>query len=444
MATPNLKIVELLVSDLTSRARNPRTHSRKQIRKIADSISKFGFVSPVLIEADGTVIAGHGRLEAAKVLGLGQVPTVTLSHLSAPEIRAYVIADNKLASLSDWDNELLALELVELEEVCPNLDLTVTGFEIPELDRLRDADGSIRDQRDEQPLPDINRAGAAVTRIGDLWEIGPHRLLCGDALDITSYRALMANELADAVITDPPYNVPVFGHVSMTAEHDEFVMASGEMSVETFRRFLSTTCRNLSRVSRSGSLHFIFMDWRSIDVLLAAGSEAYDGLLNIIVWVKKNGGMGSLYRSRHELVALFRNGQRPYKNNVQLGSNGRYRTNVWEYAGANDCGPQGCPDRGMHPTIKNLEMIADAIRDVTDPGDIVLDAFGGSGTTLLAAARCGRRCRMLELDSHYCDLIIQRACGEGFEARLTGAGESFEETKVRRADHTDQATGEAE
>jgi DNA modification methylase len=242
----------------------------------------------------------------------------------------------------------------------------------------------------------------------------------------------MVNRLADVVITDPPYNVPISGHVSTGTRHEEFLMASGEMSAQEFHRFLSRTCLNLSRVSRSGSLHFIFMDWRSIDALLSAGAEVYDSLVNIIVWVKRNGGMGSLYRSRHELVALFKSGKRPHKNNVQLGANGRYRTNVWEFPGANDGGSQIGPDGDPHPTIKNLEMITEAIRDVTDPNDIVLDAFGGSGTTLIAAARCGRVCRMLELDPHYCDLIVERALAEGLDARLAGPGFSFAQARTAR------------
>lgn len=396
MTIINSNLVSRPLAALKGRPRNPRTHGKKQIRQIADSIRKFGFVTPVLIDPELVVIAGHGRLEAAKLLGLEEVPTLMLDHLSPEEIRAYVIADNKLASLAGWDKELLALEIAELSDIA-ELDLTITGFEVHDLDLLRDAAGS-KGARAEAPFRDLDRTEPAVTRRGDLWHIGPHRLACADALEQSSYDVLMGNELADVVVTDPPYNVPILGHVSVSPRqlHREFVMASGEMTREQFARFLSKMCVNLARASRQGSLHFIFMDWRSIGDLLSAGEEAYDQLLNVIVWVKRNAGMGALYRSRHELVALFKHGHRPHKNNVALGSNGRYRTNVWEYAGANAGARGQAAQLTAHPTVKNLEMIADALRDVSDPGDIVLDAFAGSGTTLVAAERCRRRARLIE------------------------------------------------
>lgn len=434
MSITNSQLILRPVTALQGRARNPRTHRRKQVRQIADSIRKFGFVTPILIDPALVVIAGHGRLEAAKMLGMSDVPTLMLEHLSADEIRAYVIADNQLASLAGWDKELLALEIAELSEI-EDLDLTVTGFEVHDLNLLRDAAGS-KPTRAEEPLPNLNRTDPAVSRLGDVWHIGSHRLACGNALERASYTSLMGEELADVVMTDPPYNVPIAGHVSVgpVSKHREFVMASGEMTREQFRRFLSTMCINLARASRPGSLHFIFMDWRSIGDLLAAGEETYDQLLNIIVWAKKRAGMGALYRSHHELVALFKHGKRPHKNNVALGANGRHRTNVWEYDGSGS-GPRGkAAELTAHPTVKNLEMIADAIRDVSDPGDIVLDAFGGSGTTLIAAERCRRKARLLELDEHYCDLIIRRAQSEGLEARLGSGGPGFPEIAAERSE----------
>lgn len=434
MSDIRTQIVIRKITELKARVRNPRTHGKKQIRKIADSIKRFGFVTPILTDPASTVIAGHGRLEAAKLLGLTEVPALTLAHLSEAEIRAYVIADNQLASLAGWDRELLSLEIAELSEIEPDLDLTVTGFEVFDLDLLRDVAGSKR-RPASAPLPALE-PGPAVTRLGDLWQVGTHRLLCGDALDPASFDHLLGGERADLVVTDPPYNVKISGHVcgNGAIQHREFAMASGEMKAGQFQRFLSQICVNLARHSRSGSLHFIFMDWRSIGALLAAGEAAYDELLNIIVWVKKNGGMGALYRSRHEMVALFKYGKRAHKNNVALGANGRYRTNVWEYAGANGAGRGGKSDLAMHPTVKNLEMIIEAIRDVSDAGDIVLDPFGGSGTTLIAAERCGRKSRLIELDAHYCDLILRRAAAEGLDVCLVPDGRGYADIMADRRD----------
>lgn len=425
------EIRHVSVSELRPRPNNARTHTAKQIRKIADSIRKFGFITPLIIDEDGCIVAGHGRLEAARLAGVDRVPAITLSHLSPEELRAYVIADNKLATLAGWDRELLSIEIAELMEAAPELDLTVTGFEFEELELLQDA----APEEEAEPPLSAPPAGEAVTRTGDLWQIGGHRLLCGDALKAESYAALLESERADMAIVDPPYNVPISGHVCGlgAVKHREFEQASGEMSQEQFRRFLSDACANLARFSRPGSLHFIFMDWRSITDLIFAGEGVYGELLNLIVWVKQNGGMGSLYRSRHELVALFRNGRRPHVNRVELGSNGRYRTNVWEYPGANSFGSEGRDGLALHPTVKNSRMIADAIKDVTDRGDIVLDPFAGAGTTLFAAEKCGRLARLIELDPLYCDLIIGRAQAAGLEPVLQSTGETLAAVTLRRS-----------
>lgn len=429
------QVVDLPIGSLKPRSRNARTHSRKQIRKIADSITRFGFVTPVLIDGQRSIIAGHGRVEAAKLSGLALVPTLTVDHLSPAEVRAYVIADNKLASLAGWDRELLAIEVAELVQVAPEIDLTVTGFELEEIQLLQDVAGSKKTAEAEAPLPELERSSPAVTELRDLWLIGPHRLLCADALDRASYAALLGRERADLVIADPPYNVPIQGHVSGlgSTRHREFAMASGEMSRAEFQRFLVTICGHLARFSQSGSLHYIFMDWRSIGDLLSAGEAHYEALLNVIVWVKPNGGMGALYRSRHEMVALFKRGRRQHKNNVELGANGRYRTNVWEYAGANSFGPERDQNLATHPTVKNLDMITEAIRDASNPEDIVLDPFGGSGTTLIAAEHARRKARLIELDPHYCDLIARRAVDAGLQVALAQTGEPFDQTARSRA-----------
>lgn len=439
MTQPNLKIMHQPISALKTRANNPRTHSKKQIRQIADSIQEFGFVSPILVDPKNIVIAGHGRLQAAKLFELERVPTVCLGHLSEAQIRAYVIADNKLAALAGWDKELLALEITELIELEEDLDLTVTGFEIEDLHLMSDTAGSAQTSLD-QPLPDIDRKNPPICRLGDLWQCGDHLLYCGDALAPLSYEKLLGESRADMVITDPPYNVPIKGHVSGlgTNKHDEFVMASSEMSRPEFLRFLSCICRQLTRFSKSGSLHYVFMDWRSIADLIAAGEEHFSELMNIIVWAKSNGGMGALYRSQHELVALFKNGKRSHKNNIALGANGRYRTNVWNYPGMTSFGNDRGQELALHPTVKNLDMITDAIRDVTDKRDIVLDPFGGSGTTLIAAEQSGRRARLVELDSHYCDCILHRAKSAGLSSILLPNETEFEVVQRERTSRSSQ------
>jgi len=426
----DLRVVMRPIESVLAAVRNPRTHSKKQIRKIADSIRQFGFVTPILIGPDGRIVAGHGRAEAAKLLGLTEVPTLQLN-LSPTELRAYAIADNEIAAQAGWDRQLLAIELAEIELLMPELDLTITGFELEDIRILRDVAGSKESSPDpaEEPLP----TGPPVTLSGDLWQIGHSRLLCGDALSSESYKALLADEVADLVITDPPFNVKIAGHVTSQTAHREFAMASGELSRAQFQRFLDEMCRLLVGHSRSGSLHYIFMDWRSIADLIASGEAHFNELLNVIVWMKSHGaGMGSFYRSHHELVALFRNGRRRHINNVELGANGRNRTNVWKYPGASGAGPDRALSK-LHPTVKNCEMIEEAIRDASDAGNIVLDPFGGSGTTLIAAQRTGRRARLIELDPIYCDVCVRRALGEGLAVSHADTGASFDEVRAERS-----------
>lgn len=338
----HLKIVYLPVSALTPRATNPRTHSKKQIAQIAQSIRHFGFTNPALVDERNGIIAGHGRVEAAKLIGLAAVPTVCLRDMSEAEIRAYVIADNKLAENAGWDRALLALEFQYLSELEIDFDLSLTGFELPEIDFALDelrigADGDAPDPADSVPEP---ADGTPVTRAGDVWHIGPHRLICGDSLKRETYVQLLGEERAQMVFTDPPYNVPITGHVcgSGAVQHREFAMASGEMSATEFTSFLTAAFRHLAAFSTDGSIHYQCMDWRHMGEILRAGEAAYSELKNVCVWSKTNGGMGSLYRSQHELVFVFKAGKEPHVNNVELGRHGRYRTNVWSYAGVNSFG----------------------------------------------------------------------------------------------------------
>ncbi|MDX2035339.1 MAG: DNA methyltransferase [Isosphaeraceae bacterium] len=431
----NLKIESRPISSLTPRRGNPRTHSEKQIRQIARSIETFGFTNPILIDKDGNVIAGHGRLRAAKQLGLETVPTLQLEHLSEAQVRAYVIADNRLAELAGWDRDLLAIELQGLTEMELDFDLEVIGFETAEIDLAigGSSEGIESDPADETSGIDPN--APTISRPGDLWQIGPHRLLCADALDAASYARLLGDQKASLVFVDPPYNVPIEGHVSGKgrARHAEFAMASGEMSEAEFTGFLEKALGLHAAHSVDGALHFVCMDWRHSAELLAASRSVYRECKNVCVWVKTNAGMGSLYRSQHELVYVFKVGTAPHVNNVELGRHGRTRSNVWRYAGVNSFGSGRDAALAMHPTVKPVRLVADAILDCSRRGDLVLDGFAGSGTTLLAADRTGRIGYGLELEPRYVDAAIRRMSEHaGLEALLVETGQPFDVVAQQR------------
>lgn len=415
--------------------RNARRHSKRQVDQIARAILRFGFTNPVLVDDAMMIIAGHGRVAAAKQLGLEQIPILRLSHLSDADKRAYILADNRLAEKAGWDKEVLAIELQSLVEL--DFDVELTGFEIAEVDTIiggandSNPEGSNAPE-DEAPAP----PASAVTRPGDVWLLGRHRLLCGDALSEASYAELMGGELADLVFTDPPYNVPIDGFAGGKgkAERREFAMASGEMNEEEFTRFLTGALSHSASVLRDGAIAFVCMDWRHIGEILSAGREAFGELKNLCVWTKSNGGMGSLYRSQHELVFVFKRGGAAHTNNVELGRFGRNRTNVWAYTGVNAFGSGRDAELAMHPTVKPVALIEDAIKDVTKRGAIVLDPFGGSGSTLIAAEKCGRSGRLVEIDPTYCDVIVNRfEAFTGKAALLAETTEAFEEVGARRS-----------
>ena len=427
---------------LNPNPRNSRTHSAKQIQQIARSIQSYGFNNPILVDAEGTVVAGHGRLEAAMKLGMAKVPTICLDHLSDAQRRAYIIADNRLAELAGWDEEILRIEFQELITMDLGFDVTDLGFEMAEIDSIL-GEVELGEMEDECRLSSAEEV-VPVSRAGDLWQLGDHLLFCGDALDEDSYRILLGGAQAQMVFTDPPYNVRVDGHVSGLgkAKHREFVQASGEMSRAGFVEFLETACASMAKASTNGSIHFICMDWRHIAELVEAGTQAYSELKNICVWVKNNGGMGSLYRSQHELVAVFKSGNSPHRNNVQLGKHGRYRTNIWEYDGMNSF-QSGRDDKlAMHPTVKPTALVADAILDCSNRKDIVLDPFAGSGTTILAAERTGRLARCIELDPQYVDVALHRFWTlTGERARNLWTGKYY--GPQRSQPHTDQKSSTA-
>ena len=431
---------------------NARTHSKKQIQQIAKSIERFGFTNPVLISDQNEIIAGHGRVMAAQGLNLSEVPVLRLSHLNEDEKRAYILADNKLAENAGWDEELLAIELQGLLDI--DFDLEITGFETGEIDFILDGGtGSETVAADEKLdlIPDLTDE-PAVTVAGDLWELGSHKLLCGDATKTKDIETLCSNKTGvlspvAMLFTDPPYNVPIEGHVSGLGRHKhrEFVEASGEMSKEEFTQFLTQSLGNASMVLNNGAIAYVCMDWRHMRELMDAGEHVFDELKNVCVWNKTNAGMGSFYRSKHELVFVFKKGKAQHINNFGLGDKGRYRTNVWDYAGINSFGKNRDEELAIHPTVKPVNLIADAIRDCSKRGDIILDIFGGSGSTLIAAEQSGRSARLLELDRLYCDAIIKRwqtltgknaiysgNASDGNSLSHSQPAETFEQIKLQR------------
>jgi DNA modification methylase len=400
------QLEERAVALLNPHKRNPRTHTPRQLKQIEASIREFGFLNPVLIDEGNSIIAGHGRVAAAKEIGLATVPVLCVAGMSEAEKRAYIIADNRLAELAGWDDELLRLELGSILELEPDFDIELTGFAGGELEALLEA--ALKSEGAAEEVPEVRET--TVSEFGQLWHLGKHRLICGDARDAEIYARLLGAERAQLVITDPPYNVPVNGHVSGlgSVRHEEFQMASGEMTEAEFSAFLKAVLQNLADFSAPGSIHFVCMDWRHMREVLDAGHEVYDELKNLIVWNKDNGGMGTFYRSKHELIFAFKKGGGAHINNFELGQHGRYRTNVWDYAGVNSLKADRAEELAMHPTVKPVAMIVDAIRDCSKRNGIVLDAFSGSGTTIIAAEETGRRGFAVEIDPRYVDVAIRR------------------------------------
>src|SRR5262245_3954706 len=429
-----MKIDHTPVCELQPYPSNARKHSRKQVRQIANSIKKFGFCNPVLIDDNKQIIAGHGRVEAAKLLGIETVPTCRLSHLSGTDKRAYVLADNRLAERAGWDKELLAIELQGLIEL--DVDIELTGFETAEVDVIleeaREAMGAESGPEDEVPEPD---PGPAVAQTGDLWLLGTHRLLCGDSREQAAYDHLLEGAKAEFVFTDPPYNVVIDGNVCGLGRfrHREFAMGSGEMSEAEFTAFLQAIFGRLAENTIDGSIHQICIDWRHIWEMLGAGRAVYSELKNVCVWNKTNAGMGSFYRSKHELVFVWKSGAAAHTNNFELGQHGRHRTNVWDYAGVNTMRPGRLEELAMHPTVKPVALVADAIKDCSRRGGLVLDPFCGSGTILIAAERTGRKAQALEIDPTYVDVAVRRwQAYAGKPAVLSSSGETFETIEERR------------
>ncbi len=385
--------------------RNARQHSNKQIEQLAEAIKRFGFTAPALIDEANMILAGHARVSAAKLLKMRAVPCRRLLNLSNVLKRAYVLADNKIALNATFDEAILAGELEDL--LADGFDVSLTGFSLPEIDTFIEG---LAPEEPGAPEDDIVPESApACCKPGDLFQLGPHRLICGNALDPAVVKTLMGGEVAQMVFTDPPWNLPAESLGGKgKIKHRDFAMAFGEMSRARFTEFLRTSFTRLAEVSVDGSIHFICIDWRHLREMLDAGEAVYAQLKQLVVWAKDNGGMGSFYRGRHELIFAWRHGSAPHTNNFKLGQHGRYRTNVWQYKGVNSFRAGRMEELARHPTAKPVQMIADAIKDVSSRGAIVLDLFGGSGSTLIAAHKTGRRGYLCEIDPTYCDRIIAR------------------------------------
>jgi DNA modification methylase len=423
--------VELVpIADLVPDPRNARLHPERHIKQLARSVEAFGFNCPVLVDRGNRVIAGHGRLLAVKHLSWQEVPVIRLEHLTPEQIRAFAIADNRLTDVSSWDEKLLAEQLKELSEADLDFDLEAIGFEMPEIDLRIQSLGDMSDEPDESPGSGVDD-GPAVSVLGDVWQLGRHRIACGSALDLAAYETLLETSRAAMVFTDPPYNVPITGHVSGNGgiQHREFAMASGEMSQADFTDFLGQSLAAMKRILVPGALLYVCMDWRHLRELSSAGDAQQLELKNLAVWDKGCGGMGSLYRSQHELVFVFKAGTTGHTNNVQLGRFGRNRSNIWSYPGVNSFARQTGEGNllALHPTVKPLALVADAILDASERGDIVLDPFLGSGTTVIAAEKTGRVGVGIELDPRYVDTGVRRwQRMTGHQAIHAATGQAFD------------------
>ena len=430
---PKLQIEEISISSLKWNARSPRVHPEKQLEMLARNIDTFGFLIPCLISDQNRLLCGNARVLSAMRLGMETVPAVRVSHLSDNDQRAFILADAKLSEHARWHPEILQEEIQFFTNLNIDFDFSVIGFETAEVDFILER---TEEQIEDDPTESLRPQ--AISRSGDIWRAGEHRVCCGDALSERSYDAVLGRSRAGLVVTDPPYNVRINGHVGGSGEiqHREFAIASGEMTPDQFDSFLTVSLGHLAAHSGDGSLQYIFMDWRHCPEILAAGQAAYSELKNICVWRKANAGMGSLYRSQHEFVFVFKNGTAAHVNNINLGAHGRNRSNVWDYAGINGFGRHRDELLAMHPTVKPVAMLADIIKDASHRGDVVLDAFGGSGSTLLAAERTGRRAAIIEIDPLYVDGTIRRwQALTGGTARCEATGETFAErdTSVRSA-----------
>jgi hypothetical protein len=428
------KIEVVSIDRLKPNPRNAKKHPERQIALLVENYEQFGVTQPIVVDENDTIICGHARFEAARRAKLPHLPVVRLSGLSKAQKRALAIADNKLGELGEWDLDILSQELSFLFD--PNTELSfdprAIGFETVEVDQILQGQDEPERADPDDDVPPLNPAEPVVTMAGDVWICGQHRVVCGDATNKEHYAALMGTELAQIMFTDPPYNVPNAGHVTGREGVREFAMAHGEMSAEQFVAFLAMVSTNIRDRMVDGAVGYFCMDWRHLSELWAATEPVFGKPKNLICWVKPNAGMGSFYRSQHEMICVYAAPGKPI-NNFGLGGKGRHRTNVWKYPGFNSFGRGRDEALAMHPTVKPAAMVADALMDCSNRGGIVLDPFGGSGTTMIAAERTGRVARLMEIDPAYCDVIVQRWQNR-FDgtARLAETSESYDKVKIRR------------
>jgi DNA modification methylase len=406
--TKKTKIIHQEINALKAYTKNCRKHPEHQIQILASSLKRFGFLGVILVDDNNEVIAGHARLLAAERAGIKRVPTIKIKHLTEAETKAFRIADNKIALQSDWDFDLLKSEIQDLEKL--SFDIELTAFPTSELDSLL-IDTTYPDLiKKVDPFDEFERGKVRppIAKKGDVWKLGKHLLYCGDATNCSSYDAVLKGKAADMAFTDPPYNVPVNGHVRTDGKHTEFIQGSGEMSDKEFIEFLRMFLQNLHDYSKDGSIHYVCMDWRHTVHLHRASRKNFGVPKQVCIWNKTNAGQGSFYRSKYETIHVYKKGNAKHTNNFKLGETGRYRTNVWDYAGVNTMKKGRREELEMHPTVKPTALVADAIRDCSKRGDIILDPFCGSGTTIMAAQRTGRIARCIELDPQYVDVALDR------------------------------------
>jgi DNA modification methylase len=424
-------LVELPIEQAKPYENNARLHSELQLSMLEASFRRFRVMSPILISSDREVIAGHARLIVAKRVGLNTITAIVLPHLNATERKAFRIADNAIALRGEWSIELLSAEIDLISSLDLDFNPIEIGFETGEIDSLTLA---VKDRPNAAPAAhEPDRTAPATSRVGDMFRIGRHLVVCGDSKDPMCFSSALNGRRVAAVISDQPWNLPAnFISGNGSIRHPDFVECSGEKSDDEFRTFTERVLANQAQCCAPGALVFQFIDWRSVDVMVRAGKKCVGDLVNICVWVKQCGGLGSLWRSGHEFVCVFRAPGGKSKNNVQLGRHGRTRSNVWQYDSPRGFGAERAKLK-LHPTCKNQTMIADAILDCTDRNDVVLDAFLGSGTTILAAHETGRIGVGIELDGYYVDLAVARIAEATGERAVCQDGRTFEEVRAERA-----------
>jgi DNA modification methylase len=414
----DLKVRDMSLTVLHPYPGNARIHSKGQIKKIADQVVGIGWINPIITDEHGMILSGHGRYQAALLAGLTHVPTIQIPGLTEAEKRSHILADNRLSDESAFSKAQLKIELAGLIELGD--DLSFTGFDTLEIDNVLSFDDP--GPSDNVHLPD--EGAKPVARLGDLYHIAKHRLVCGDARDITCYERLLGDERAQLIFTDPPYGCKITGNVSGLGQvkHEDFVMGAGEQSLPEFAQtLLRPAFRCMAASVAPGAIAFICTDWRAAPHLHDAAQGVFHEQKNLIAWVKTNSGMGTFYRSGHELIFVYKVSAGTHINNFGLGQGGRHRSNVWTYAGANTFRKGRMDDLAAHSTVKPKAMIADALRDCSKRGGIVLDPFLGSGATLAACEMTGRVGRGIELDPKYIDLILKRLAEEtGCEPLLDG------------------------